>query len=560
MKKTLIVACAIILFLVLMVTTVLDSGDDGQEKCRPSGGSASAGGPASVNAEGLAQPMDDAINAVTSGFGPRDGTMHNGTDIAKANGDPIYAVADGTVAQAGPASGFGQWIIIDHVDDNGERYSTVYGHMFPEGIHVKTGDKVKAGQHIADQGYNGGVDPPGPQGGHLHIEHWPGGRLTGGSPVDAMPLLEAAAKNSGKRPDENKDSDKDKETDESSEPSPSTSESSPADSGKGLPPSDKIADENHLQVDSIRVARSVALRFPQVETIGGWRASDPYPDHPSGRAVDIMIPNYDTGDGKKLGDDIRDYLFGNREEFNIEYMIWRQEYIPSEGQPNIMEDRGSDTQNHFDHVHVTTVGGGMPKPGQDFGDAPDGGSSVPGSAGSGADDCLPGLDASLDADLNDGEIPEELRRWIKLGGRVCKEVSSPLLAGLIEHESIGFQATAESPVGAQGYAQFMPDTWAGAGAEVDENGEVIGPPGSGSPSDPADATMAAARYLCNIAKDQKEQIASGEIKGDPTELMLAGYNAGSGAVQKYGGVPPYEETQSYVKIVPEKAKKYADKT
>lgn len=68
--------------------------------------------------------------------------------------------------------------------------------------------------------------------------------------------------------------------------------------------------------------------------------------------------------------------------------------------------------------------------------------------------------------------------------------------------------------------------------------------------------MAAARYLCQIAEDQRPLIESGEISGDPTELMLAGYNAGPGAVQQYGGVPPYAETQKYVQIVPQTAEKH----
>ncbi|RZI00159.1 transglycosylase SLT domain-containing protein, partial [Staphylococcus aureus] len=86
--------------------------------------------------------------------------------------------------------------------------------------------------------------------------------------------------------------------------------------------------------------------------------------------------------------------------------------------------------------------------------------------------------------LADGEIPEELKKPIALGGQVCREVDSPLLAGLLYHESDGFNPPALSHAGAQGYPQAMPDTWASRGAETDkETGEVTGPPGSGSPSD-----------------------------------------------------------------------------
>src|SRR5690606_3422055 len=51
---------------------------------------------------------------LTSGFGPRWGTMHRGIDIANALGTPIVSVADGTVIEAGPASGFGLWVRIRH--------------------------------------------------------------------------------------------------------------------------------------------------------------------------------------------------------------------------------------------------------------------------------------------------------------------------------------------------------------------------------------------------------------------------------------------------------------
>ena len=104
---------------------------------------------------------------VTSGFGPRWGTHHWGTDFGAPGGSggrPIYAVKDGTVVRSGPASGFGQWVGIDHPATNGGG-ETIYGHIIPE---VKAGDRVKEGQRIAhinpNRATNGGVDP------HLHLE------------------------------------------------------------------------------------------------------------------------------------------------------------------------------------------------------------------------------------------------------------------------------------------------------------------------------------------------------------------------------------------------------
>ncbi|WP_237707847.1 peptidoglycan DD-metalloendopeptidase family protein [Hoyosella subflava] len=443
---------------------------------------------------------------------------------------------------AGPASGFGNWIIIDHTID-GKPYSTVYGHMWDDGVAVQVGDTVTAGQHIGEVGNNGQST-----GAHLHFEVWEGGRLAGGTETDPQPWLDRAVNpgSGGSAPDA-QDSD--------TTPSPSSPKRPAPPSGGEMPDSDKIQSKENLQVDSIRVARAVAQRFPSVQTIGGWRPVDAYPDHPSGRAVDIMIPDYESGEGRELGNRIKNYLLTHREFFNIEYMIWRQMYIPAEGQPNQMPDRGTPTENHFDHVHVTVVGGGKPTSDQRYGSAPtDGADDSSETSGTAAgEDCAPDFGHRS---LNTGEIPEELRKWIDLGGQVCRQVDSPLLAGLIYHESAGFQATAVSPVGAQGYGQFMPGTWASKGAKVDDNGQVAGPPGSGSPSDPADATMAAARYLCEIAEGQREGIASGQLSGDPQALMLAGYNAGPGAVQQYGGVPPYAETQKYVVIVPQEAERF----
>ena len=321
-------------------------------------------------------------------------------------------------------------------------------------------------------------------------------------------------------------------------------------------PSDKIASEEHLMTDSVRIARAVASKFPDLKEIGGWRPVDAYPDHPSGRAVDIMIPDYDSDKGKKLGDEIKDYIFRNKADFNVEYLIWRQQYIPADGEPNQMEDRGDPTQNHFDHVHVTVrEPGGGPYNGGKLGPAPEGGG--PG-AGSSSGECG-GPVGEHGRALADGEIPEELKKPIALGGQVCREVDSPLLAGLLYHESAGFNPQALSHAGAQGYPQAMPDTWASSGAETDkETGEVTGPPGSGSPSDPMDGAMFAARYLCSIAENQRPLIESGAIKGDPEALMLAGYNSGEGNVQNYGGVPPFAETQKYVVIVPKEAERFAD--
>ena len=100
----------------------------------------------------------------TSGYGPRWGTVHRGIDIANDLGTPIYAAMDGTVTAAGPAQGFGNWVVIKH--DGGEE--TIYGHM--RYYDVQVGQRVKAGQKIASIGSEGQSTGP-----HLHFEVKPDG-------------------------------------------------------------------------------------------------------------------------------------------------------------------------------------------------------------------------------------------------------------------------------------------------------------------------------------------------------------------------------------------------
>lgn len=100
----------------------------------------------------------------TSCFCERWGTMHWGIDIAAPMYTPIYSAGDGVVLQAGPATGFGQAVYIQH--DNGD--VTVYGHM--EVIEVATGQRVSAGQEIALVGTQGFSTGP-----HLHFEVMIGG-------------------------------------------------------------------------------------------------------------------------------------------------------------------------------------------------------------------------------------------------------------------------------------------------------------------------------------------------------------------------------------------------
>ncbi|MFC4001466.1 M23 family metallopeptidase [Prauserella oleivorans] len=102
-----------------------------------------------------------AEGTYTSGFGARWGTTHYGIDIANSIGTPIVSAADGTVIEAGPASGFGLWVRVQL--DDGTIH--VYGHV--NSYSVSVGQEVKAGEQIAEMGNRGQSTGP-----HLHFEVW----------------------------------------------------------------------------------------------------------------------------------------------------------------------------------------------------------------------------------------------------------------------------------------------------------------------------------------------------------------------------------------------------
>ncbi|MEC3951759.1 peptidoglycan DD-metalloendopeptidase family protein [Nocardia sp. CDC153] len=115
-----------------------------------------------------------ANGTFTSGFGIRWGVAHQGVDIAAPIGTPIYAVADGTVLEAGPASGFGMWVRLLHDDGT----VTIYGHI--DTATVSQGQRVLAGDQIATVGNRGFSTGP-----HCHFEVW----LNGVDKIDPLPWL-----------------------------------------------------------------------------------------------------------------------------------------------------------------------------------------------------------------------------------------------------------------------------------------------------------------------------------------------------------------------------------
>jgi soluble lytic murein transglycosylase-like protein len=119
--------------------------------------------------------------------------------------------------------------------------------------------------------------------------------------------------------------------------------------------------------------------------------------------------------------------------------------------------------------------------------------------------------------------PEQIDQLVQQNANIW-QVDPALIKSVIANES-SFDANATSPVGAQGLMQLMPETAASLGVR--------------NPYDPAQNVAGGTRYLRSLLD---------RFKGD-TRLAVAAYNAGPGAVEKYGDVPPYAETQTYVQNV-----------
>lgn len=115
-------------------------------------------------------------------------------------------------------------------------------------------------------------------------------------------------------------------------------------------------------------------------------------------------------------------------------------------------------------------------------------------------------------------------QWIETARAVARKHAVPedLFLRLVQQES-GWRAGAVSPKGAIGLAQLMPDTARLLGVD---------------PRDPSQNLEGGARYL----RAQFERFGT-------WNLALAAYNAGPEAVVRYGGIPPYAETQGYVKAI-----------
>ena len=117
-----------------------------------------------------------------------------------------------------------------------------------------------------------------------------------------------------------------------------------------------IPTDPNLQPQAEAFRQEIAAKFG-ITNIGGYREGDPE-DHGKGLAVDVMVPT-----NSELGDQVAQYAIDNMDRAGISYVIWKQQfYMPVNniyGPANTwnqMPDRGGDTANHNDHVHISFNG------------------------------------------------------------------------------------------------------------------------------------------------------------------------------------------------------------
>lgn len=296
----------------------------------------------------------------TSGFGMRKHPitgvykLHTGVDYAAPAGTRIMAVADGRVTFAGPSTGYGYLILIEHTI-GGRTVASGYAHMPPGGVHVSVNDPVTAGQHIGDVGSSGYSTGP-----HLHFEIRPGG--SGSAPVDPEPWL--ATQGAANLDDPGAG------TGGGSCGPDAASPGGPVNPYDGSDPNRLVDDptsDGQITARTAHILGQLQIRFPG----SSWACWSPRPgtksEHPLGRACDGTFGNAigqpATDAALELGWQVTNWLKANAETLGVEYLIWQgkiwsvarssEGWRPYDG--GGMHDPASVTGSHRDHLHWTSV-------------------------------------------------------------------------------------------------------------------------------------------------------------------------------------------------------------
>jgi hypothetical protein len=294
----------------------------------------------------------------TSGFGIRihpitgESKLHTGVDLATAAGTPVLAAADGKVAFAGPASGYGNLILIEHTI-GGSVVASGYAHMYAETIAVRPGDRVTAGQHIADVGSAGYSTGP-----HLHFEIRPGGASA--RSVDPEPWLAGHAATTV---------DAGAPTADGCGSTEAVAVGDPAPYAGGDP--NRLVDDptsnGRITARTASILAQLRAAFPG----SSWSCWSPRPgtnsEHPLGRACDGTFGNSigtpATGASLEAGWAVLNWLKVHATRLRIEYLIWQGRIWSvaraDEGWRHYngggMHTPAAVTGGHFDHAHWTSA-------------------------------------------------------------------------------------------------------------------------------------------------------------------------------------------------------------
>lgn len=147
-----------------------------------------------------------------------------------------------------------------------------------------------------------------------------------------------------------------------------------------------------------------------------------------------------------------------------------------------------------------------------------------------------GVPGDRDGRGREVDVPSEYRGYFTVAAQRCPAVLSPgALAAQAQVES-RFRPDAVSPAGAEGLMQITPATWQRYGTDADGDGRA-------DPFTAADSVATSAKISCSYSR------LVSDLPGDRVALRLAAYNAGVDAVRRYQGVPPFPETQDYIRLV-----------
>lgn len=585
-----LVALAVIIALVLGVGLIAGFGGGGGgsqasslSQCMATASSDSStdsGAPrVEISGGSLGDPLPAEHMNSSSGYGAREdpgngSSWHDGLDLSAPLGTPIYSLADGEVVQAGPADGYGSWIRIKH-DLDGEEFESLYGHMPAASITVSAGDKVKAGQKIAEVGSEGFST-----GAHLHlgiyVPIWQQGQG-----VDPTPWLEKAKEHSSTIVDggnDNTTEENDSEGESSSTattPSEAPSDSSDnSDDGSADEPADNSGDEGASEDEereaasttSVETTRSGTLNQAQqanvAAIISAAKGSDLDDEEQQKRAAEIatavagMQSNFlsinNTDDPNRvgifglapLGDLSREQLANPKRASEAFFDALTKEYTDDTRwmtMPTgdvVAEVYSSLTSVKDDVAGWDDMASGAVAQLWDTDEASaDATPDAELTQNTSGDPCQPDGSSSGGA-LKPGSVPEEFVKWINLGAEMCEGVTPAIIAAQIYLES-GFKPHEHNSAGASGYTQFIDSTWATYGYRVDDKGKPVGDPGGGDPNNVADAVMAQARLNCENVKTIQAWQEDGKVtkNEDMTRMMLAAYQGGPGSVLDAGGMP-----------------------